>query len=906
MILLLKRLIFSFLQLLLLILNRYPVMKRFCIYVVKKIGLYDLLSRSQLRLKGRAKALVLSRHERAIFDEINHFLENKDIPSRTDYHNKKRLAFVSPLPPLRSGISDYSADLLPLLAEHYVVDVIVDQDVLTDSWIKSHCIIRTADWLLNNPTYYDRVIYHFGNSPFHVYMFDLIDKVPGVIVLHDFYLGHLVNNRYHVDFVRQLYRSHGYKAVEELHQSKNRDSSIWAYPLNIEIIQKALKIIVHSTNSQRLATQFYGENIADNWAVIPLLRAPADMTDRIQSRSTLSLNTNSFVVCSYGLTGPIKLNHELLEAWLASDLAKSEQCELIFVGENEGEDYGKSLLARINDSGLASRIHITGWVNNLDYKHYLCAADIGVQLRTRSRGETSAAVLDCMNYGLATIINAHGAMHELAEDIVFKLPDEFSISELTQALNTLWKDKEYRQQLSTNAKAEIERHHQPQHCAKAYITAIESAYFNTNNTLEPLLTVVDSVGFDVPDTSDEKVRKLAKSIARAYPPHSQPRQLLIDISAMVVEDLKTGIQRVVRAQLEQLLRRPPKGIRVEPVYLSDEGGQWHFNYAHHWTSQFLGLTNEINPTDEAVSFSRNDVLFCADLCTGLVVHADNAAIYQNLISSGVHVYFQVFDLLPISHPLWFPPEAESAHIAWANVVAKCNALCISKAVAEEFKAWCNTMQITPPEPRYFHLGADIDTSVPSLGMPDNAQTILAALTSLPSFLMVGTIEPRKGQEQTLAAIELLWQQGMSVSLVIVGKAGWMVDTFVSKLVKHPERNRHLFWLESISDEFLNKVYQASHCLIAASEGEGFGLPLIEAAQHGLPIIARDIPVFREVAGEFAYYFEGLKAEDLASSITKWLDLRANNTHPMSSDMPWLTWQQSTQKLVHLLDLKEQK
>jgi len=86
-------------------------------------------------------------------------------------------------------------------------------------------------------------------------------------------------------------------------------------------------------------------------------------------------------------------------------------------------------------------------------------------------------------------------------------------------------------------------------------------------------------------------------------------------------------------------------------------------------------------------------------------------------------------------------------------------------------------------------------------------------------------------------------------------------------------------------------------LIAASEGEGFGLPLIEAAQHKLPIIARDIPVFREVAGEHAFYFRGDKPAILAETLRNWLDLFSVGQHPRSDDMPWLTWRQSAQQLL---------
>jgi len=90
----------------------------------------------------------------------------------------------------------------------------------------------------------------------------------------------------------------------------------------------------------------------------------------------------------------------------------------------------------------------------------------------------------------------------------------------------------------------------------------------------------------------------------------------------------------------------------------------------------------------------------------------------------------------------------------------------------------------------------------------------------------------------------------------VGKMGWKMDVFKVRLDTHPELNKRLFWLNGISDAYLEKVYGACRALIAASVAEGFGLPLIEAAQKGLPVLARDIPVFREVGGTGATYFGG--------------------------------------------------
>ena len=134
--------------------------------------------------------------------------------------------------------------------------------------------------------------------------------------------------------------------------------------------------------------------------------------------------------------------------------------------------------------------------------------------------------------------------------------------------------------------------------------------------------------------------------------------------------------------------------------------------------------------------------------------------------------------------------------------------------------------------------------------------------------MVGTIEPRKGHMQVLDAFDQLWSQGMDINLIIAGAEGWRhlrqdmrrtIPQIVARLRSHRERGRRLFWVNGPSDEYLEKIYATSSCLIAASEGEGFGLPLIEAARHKLPIIARDIPVFREVAGEHALLFRRQKA-----------------------------------------------
>jgi glycosyltransferase involved in cell wall biosynthesis len=272
----------------------------------------------------------------------------------------------------------------------------------------------------------------------------------------------------------------------------------------------------------------------------------------------------------------------------------------------------------------------------------------------------------------------------------------------------------------------------------------------------------------------------------------------------------------------------------------------------------------------------------------------------------VAVHYVVYDLLPVQLPQFFPTDAVH-FVPWLHRVAhSTGAVCISQTVAQDLRNWI-AIYVPPraiaPAIAWFHLGADIDTSQPTRGLPPDAPDVFAKLAARPTFLMVATLEPRKGHRQALAAFEALWARGVAVNLVLVGKPGWYVDDLVARLAQHPEQGQRLFWLNDASDEYLERLYGASTCLIAASEGEGFGLPLIEAAQHGLPILARNLAVFREVAGAHATYFDGSAPADLMAAIEAWLAQFAKGEHRLSNAMPWLTWAQSTAQLLGALGIK---
>ena len=395
-----------------------------------------------------------------------------------------------------------------------------------------------------------------------------------------------------------------------------------------------------------------------------------------------------------------------------------------------------------------------------------------------------------------------------------------------------------------------------------------------------------------------------------YRSNPTTKVLFVDVSFLVLEDLKTGIQRVTRSILLQLLKQPPAGFEIQAVY-----GDRHVGYKPatmtHANGDALVLVR--SASEDPIQVSAGDIFLGLDFACVTTLKEQNYL--SKIRAAGVKVFFVVYDLLPVQFPAYFPSSTKDFHMRWLRTLVKFDgAICISKAVADDYDAWIAENRITVSDTfktTYFHLGADLNNSAPSKGLPADASQMLAAFSQRPTFLMVGTLEPRKGYRQILDAFTLLWQANENINLLIVGKIGWNIAEVADILAKHPELNKKLFWLKGISDEYLEKIYAASTCLIAASEGEGFGLPLIESAQFGIPLLLRDIPVFREVAGDAAYYFGGPAgrqtaaeaAQDTAQSIKAWLSLYEAKQHPLSTGLTYNTWQQSVEQLQKSLFLE---
>lgn len=503
--------------------------------------------------------------------------------------------------------------------------------------------------------------------------------------------------------------------------------------------------------------------------------------------------------------------------------------------------------------------------------------------------------LEAIHCGAPTLVANRSSLPEVvgASNALF---DPFNPAELAEKIQHTLTNSTFRQQLCAQQKQHSTIFNWSK-TAELTLQALENLTNSATNAPAQTLST-GAIKQHLLDTllvapfAAEQKQQLSKCIDQSFA-SSELQTLWVDISELYEQDARTGIQRVTRSLLQQLLETPPIGFRTIPVYGNTE-------------TQGYAIAKKFLPQQELAANAENTAGLIAcqtgDIFLGLDlqhhVSLFQAPYLQSLQSQGVHIHFVVYDLLPINLPDSFPPGVAELHAAWLQHISSFDqALCISQTVAQELKDWLKQQHIIPDAaPSWFHLGADIQASLPSRGLPENHLNLLQQWRAKPSFLNVGTLEPRKGQAQALDAFEILWAKGYATNLILIGKQGWQTELLVQRIKQHPQFNKQLFWLDNASDEFLELCYSVCNALLATSLGEGFGLPLLEAYNHQLAVIARDLPVFREVLDNHGYYFSGQHGNDLAEVIEQ--HLNAPPTKAENSDaIPILTWQGSAQQLV---------
>jgi glycosyltransferase involved in cell wall biosynthesis len=814
-------------------------------------------------------------------------------------HRQKRLkvAMVTPMRPARTGIADYVDALLPALASRFDLDLYVnlapteihstDRDDTAKALVQhahlfaeDRCVIRPWTEFPSRAEEYDQVVYQMGNSPFHAHMLELMDRFPGVVVLHDLYLssllGYIDQNAGHAGlFAAALDHSHGRGAVALLAHEGGPQAAIQRFPASRKILDCADAIIMHSFHSIQLATSFY-EGVARGplvYAPMPQVARQAGEVARAEARNALGVPEGNTLIVSFGFVADTKCAIELLDALRLNDLGKRSDLSLVFVGELDGGEYGQRVRDLIDSHPLASSISITGFVEDEHYAEYLVAADIAIQLRAKSRGETSKSVLDCLAHGIATIVNNYGSLGDIPDDCVLKVARNADPEEIAESLVHLVSSPARRSALGEAGRLHVVSEHAPVLTAQKYEEAIRSSlwarYEREGLGLRDRLVAAASM----PDADERAVEEIGSALKRNL--CCGRTRLFVDMSDIVQNDHNSGIQRVVRNLVRELLLSETSDSRCVPVALNGEG-------ALHPLNDQLGRILSIPVLDHDMDYapSFGDRLFLVDSSWANPQRFRPAI--DAMRQAGGQVFAMVYDLIPQRFPQYCLDFMPPVHKTWLRfVIAECDGLiCISRSVAEDLVSWIAENDVPQRDGLRIGcvpLGSDLveRTSADPSAVSGEIRTAMGAAGS--AHLMVGTLEPRKRHELVLDAFELAWSRGWDGRLVILGKEGWNVEALAARIKAHPEAGRRLFWFNSASDDELNYAYARAARTVQASAAEGFGLPLVEAARHGCSVLASDIPVFREVAGDSAAYFPPDDVAALADALQQPPRGKANAT-----------------------------
>lgn len=812
---------------------------------------------------------------------------------------RRKIAYFSPLSNRKSDIADYSAALLPELARYYDIDLFTDTPGAGDDYIASNFAIYPMKDFPGKSEEYAVPVYQLGNSPFHTAMYELLQRHPGIVVLHGFYYGRLLQYIETAEPAKtgllweEAEYSHGAGVLPVPGDPQEREDFLLQYPCNRRLLDTATGIIVPSQYCEKLSRQFYPEGTAAPCRHIrfPKNRIPeADAQGRRSIRQELGFRPEDVVIVSLGCVASSQMNDVLIEAFRRSGLTQNAKVRLVFVGEPDQEEYGEKLRDMIRESGLADSITITGFQTREQSLRYLQAADFAVQLRKHCRGETSAAVLDCLAAGVPVILNAPATCNDYSDDIVRKISENAPLTELTAALEQLTEDTALREQYARRSKEYLEREHHPAQIAAQYATAIET--FTQQYAANRPAALVNALGnllagHTIPE---EELNQIANCVVDNTPSFKPPR-ILVDVSYLIQADHHSGISRVVKNIAEKLYEDRTGRYRPQLVRLDS-------NQLFPCGIDQQAATIRPLPGYPKIQAQWNDILFMLD--SSWFFYDNFSEVFTEVRRQKGKIYTVVYDLIPILHAAITPPDIACGFPRWlhAAIQSSDGLVCISRAVADELIDYIEQQNIPYDQPLnigYFHLGADFKVAASEAEVRPLVDDWFAADGK--TFLIVGWIDARKGQDFALEAFEKLWAAGSDVRLVFAGKHYYNRRRLIARVLSHPEYGKRLLWINTPTDAEMRYCYRHATALLFPSIAEGFGIPLIEAAHHGLPVLCSDIPVFREIAGDYATYFPPASPQGLAEALAAWLD---EPQHPDIAQMPRCTWEQSSQQLLQVI------
>ncbi len=280
--------------------------------------------------------------------------------------------------------------------------------------------------------------------------------------------------------------------------------------------------------------------------------------------------------------------------------------------------------------------------------------------------------------------------------------------------------------------------------------------------------------------------------------------------------------------------------------------------------------------------------------------------YRGYAALGAKIIILVHDILPITFPRFY--QSPWCHEFRRNVMAAhsyADAFCTVSDYTRHGLAELALRERLNPVPAmttyngFEPMVSDADRERSSRGhIPESGP--IAAVQSLGRYyLMVGSIEPKKGHRPVIGCFEEMWAAGLQSNLVIIGRKGWMEQDAVAAIEGSPFYRSKLFWFSGVDDFELGLLYESARALIFSSLGEGFGIPMIEAAAYGRPVIAYDTPIVQEILGGRARTF--VTGSDLVARIVEMeQDGPYAEASADASQVAWPTWESYTPRVFDVL------
>jgi len=310
---------------------------------------------------------------------------------------------------------------------------------------------------------------------------------------------------------------------------------------------------------------------------------------------------------------------------------------------------------------------------------------------------------------------------------------------------------------------------------------------------------------------------------------------------------------------------------------------------------FPAPSQEISKHPSRIKFQQGDIVFLPDFCTDPRVWF----LHQRMQKDNVIFIPLIHDVIPLTHRGIYGEENSKSFATWLTrifLVSKA-AVCTTHYCKTTLLAQLEELRIQHNKEaiRVATLGYDFTSSTAKPAAPHTGLQSLAD-PKAPSFICVGTIEPRKNLGLLVDAFEKYVQRGGSGQLILIGRKGWMCDKFIERLTQHPLFATRLHWFNDIDDDNLAWSYRNASALIFPSLVEGFGLPLVEALSHGTPVIASDIEVFREIAEGHVHFFPPTDALSLAQLMLLIENSAISASPNTAKGFCWINWETAATRI----------